>query len=67
MVGYNILNVFFVKQYKYMLEFMEDVILVMDLMLFFDNRVKFDDIVMNGKFFWSILDYKYCCYLWKNY
>lgn len=56
--GHNILNALSAKQYKYMLELMEDAILATDLMLFFDNRAKLDDIVTNGKFSWSIPDHK---------
>lgn len=56
--GHNVLNALSTKQYKYTLELMEDAILATDLMLFFDNRAKLDDIIKNGKFSWSIPDHK---------
>lgn len=56
--GHNVLNALSTKQYKYTLELIEDAILATDLMLFFDNRVKLDDIIKDGKFSWSIPDHK---------
>ena len=49
------------KQYKYVLELMEDAILATDLVVFFENRAKLDDIIKNNKFSWSTPDHRYYC------
>lgn len=50
------------KQYKHVLELMEDAILATDLVLFFENRAKLDDIIKNNKFSWNTPDHRYIDY-----
>ena len=38
---------------------MEDAILATDLMLFFDNRAKLEELIKIGKFSWSTPDHRY--------
>ena len=45
-------------QYKHILELMEDAILATDLMLFFDNRAKLEEIIKSNKFNWNIPDHR---------
>lgn len=59
--GHNVLSTLSVKQYKHVLELMEDAILATDLLFFNDNRAKLDDIVKNNKFSWSTSDHRYQC------
>lgn len=57
--GHNILSTLSAKQYRHILELMEDAILATDLMLFFDNRAKLEEIIKNNKFNWSTPEHRY--------
>ncbi|KAL9969158.1 hypothetical protein ACROYT_G021335 [Oculina patagonica] len=56
--GHNILSTLSANQYKHILELMEDAILATDLMLFFENRAKLEEIIKNNKFSWSTPDHR---------
>jgi len=56
--GHNILSTLSAKQYGHILELMEDAILATDLMLFFDNRAKLEEIIKNNKFNWSTPEHR---------
>ena len=56
--GHNVLSALSAKQFKHILELMEDAILATDLMLFFDNRAKLEGIIKNNKFSWSIAEHR---------
>lgn len=56
--GHNVLSTLSVRQYKHVLELMEDAILATDLLFFNDNRAKLDDIIKNNKFSWSTSDHR---------
>lgn len=56
--GHNVLSALSTKQFKDILELMEDAILATDLMLFFENRAKLEAIIKNDKFGWSIPEHR---------
>lgn len=56
--GHNVLSSLSAKQYRHVLELMEDAILATDLVLFFENRAKLDDIIKNNKFSWNTPDHR---------